>query len=487
MKLSVLLEGLDCDLRGADVEVTSIAYDSRRVEPGALFVAWSGKHCDGHDFVEAALDAGASAVVSDRWPALKRVPAVKVANPRFAMARIARKFFRCPDEALTLIGVTGTNGKTTIAHTVASMLRSCGRRTASVGTLGVQREQSYELTGLTTPESVELTALLADLRDEGFEAVVLEVSSHALAQSRVDGLAFDVAVFTNLSRDHLDYHVTMDAYFQAKARLFRELLKPAGQAVINVDNGWGRSLGKELNNALTFSTHTDRRARVSAASHHSGPHGIDIEIDFAGDRFAARSTLLGEFNVTNLVASASVVRSLGYDVGSIASAMPEISAVPGRFERVNHDAAPLTIVDYAHTPDALERALGSLKVLTQGRLISVIGCGGERDPGKRETMGVVAAEESDVVFITNDNPRGEDPQAIVAEIKKGFQARSSSSCTVLLDRREAINTAIREAHINDAVLIAGKGHETFQIIGDRSIPFDDREVAREALARWEDH
>ena len=467
--------------------VTGIAYDSRRVEAGDLFVAVPGLREDGRRYIRQALDRGASAVVAEAPDPLAGTATgrVIVASSRAALARLADAYFGRPSRALTLVGITGTNGKTTTSFLVDALLRHAGHETGVVGTIEYRIRDRARPASQTTPEAVELQGLLAEMVEQGVTAAAMEVSSHALELCRVDGVEFDVAVFTNLTQDHLDFHGTFEAYRRAKARLFALLAsgdKPRRTAVINADDPAGRSMVAGLGVptiAFGLGTGTDVRPRGFT----SATDGIRMEVDTPRGPVSVRSPLVGEHNVMNLLGAVSVGAALGMDPGSIGAALASVAAVPGRFERVEAGQPFLVVVDYAHTPDALERVLTTARRLVPdgARLAVVFGCGGDRDRGKRPLMGGIAASVADAVWVTSDNPRSEQPEAIIADIVAGM-ARGERQVVTTPDRRAAIAGAIRWARPGDVVVIAGKGHETYQIIGAQVSAFDDREVARAALA-----
>lgn len=482
MMLSSLLADFAHRIDGDDVEIASITADSRAVAPGALFVAVSGTAVDGHRFVSQAVKQGAAAVLVEREVEVP-VARVQVDDSRLALALAARRFYGAPDEALTLVGVTGTNGKTTVATLLGGVLGATGADSAVLGTLGLRRGQASVETGLTTPGPVELARLLRELVDDGLGALAMEVSSHALDQHRVSGVSFDAAVFTNLSRDHLDYHGTMEAYFEAKARLFRQRRKPASVSIVNVDDEYGRRLVDEE----TWTYGLGEGARVTMEHVTTDLDGIRGTVRSGGASFGIHSALVGAFNVSNLLAAVSTGLALGFSSQEVTDGIARVQAVPGRLERVSAAGQPLVLVDYAHTPDALEKALAVLRPLSVGRVICVMGCGGDRDVGKRPAMGAAAAQGASFTFVTNDNPRSEDPATIAQAIERGLAnagARRGEHYRVILDRAEAIEAAIREADAQDVVLIAGKGHEDYQIVGDERRHFDDREVARGVLAAF---
>ncbi len=490
MRLSDLIEGLGASLVQGDAgtEVTGVQHDSRQVRPGDLFACIPGQRADGHAFIGQAVAAGAAAVLVEGegpFPAAGRAPVVRVPSTRAALGPLAARVYGDPTRALTLVGVTGTNGKTTTTYLVEAMLEAAGWRAGVVGTI------QYRCGGVafegerTTPEASDLQALLARMRDMGARAVAMEVSSHALALGRVEGCAFDVAVFTNLTQDHLDFHGTLEAYFAAKAALFRKLGeggKPAPTAVVNAEDPWAHRLPVPSGaRRLTFGLGAGVDLR---------PEGIEFSLEGIRGRFLTpagtipvASALPGQHNVANLLAATGAALACGVPPEAVARGIASVRAVPGRFEKMEMGQPFGVVVDYAHTPDALERTLTTARELTQGRVVVVFGCGGDRDRTKRPLMGAAAARLADFSVITSDNPRSERPAAIIAEIEAGAKKAvdDAGRYVTILDRREAIAYALAEARPGDLVVIAGKGHETYQIIGPRSIPFDDRVVAREAL------
>jgi UDP-N-acetylmuramoyl-L-alanyl-D-glutamate--2,6-diaminopimelate ligase len=470
--------------------VTGVAYDSRKVAPGDLFVAVAGFKQDGRRFIGAALDRGAAAVVLEGADALAGTATARVIVPstREALARLADAYFGHPSRALTVVGITGTNGKTTTSLLVDALLRAAGGLTGLVGTIEYRIGTEARPAGQTTPEAVELQSLLREMVERGVSAVAMEVSSHALALSRVDGVQFDVALFTNLTQDHLDFHLTLESYRAAKARLFALLAsshKPRRTAVINADDSAGRFMvaGLEVP-VVTFGLAGG--AEVTPRRFESGLGGIGMDVDTPRGVVRIDSPLVGEHNVMNLLGAVCVGLALDMDPLTIGEALARVTAVPGRFERVEAGQPFLVVVDYAHTPDALLRVLTTARKLVtgSGRLAVVFGCGGDRDRGKRPVMGGIAARLADRIWVTSDNPRSEKPEAIIAEIVAGFPAAAASSGrhATMPDRRAAIRAALESAGPGDVVVIAGKGHETYQIIGADVAPFDDREVARAVLA-----
>ncbi|OGK81056.1 MAG: UDP-N-acetylmuramoyl-L-alanyl-D-glutamate--2,6-diaminopimelate ligase [Candidatus Rokubacteria bacterium GWC2_70_16] len=470
--------------------VSGLTYDSRRVAPGDLFVAVPGLKQDGRRYVADALARGASAVVLEGPGPLPGGPAAQIVVPsaREALARLADAYYGHPSRALTLVGITGTNGKTTTSFLVEALLRAAGHRTGLIGTIEYRIGEEAMTAGQTTPEAVELQSLLARMREAGVTGVAMEVSSHALALSRADGTQFDVAVFTNLTQDHLDFHGTLTEYRRAKARLFGLLaagLKPRRRAVINADDPAGLSMVAGLDlPTLTFGM--SPTATVHPIQVASGADGIRLRAETPGGPVALASPLVGEHNVMNLLGAVAVGWALGLAPDVAGRALSAVASVPGRFERVEAGQPFLVVVDYAHTPDALERVLATARKLVgaAGRLGVVFGCGGDRDRGKRPLMGGIAARLSDRVWVTSDNPRSEEPEAIIAEIATGIAAAGPGAArhVTIPDRKTAIRDALGWAQAGDVVVIAGKGHETYQIIGSQVLPFDDRAVARAVLA-----
>jgi UDP-N-acetylmuramoyl-L-alanyl-D-glutamate--2,6-diaminopimelate ligase len=465
-----LREVLGDAARGAPpVEVTALAYDNRLVGPGTLFFCVPGFTRDGHDFAPDAVARGAAALVVER-PLDLGVPEVRVGDVRAAMAPAAAAINDDPTASLRAVGITGTNGKTTTAFLLRGLLEAAGRRTGLVGTVNAVVGGQERAMVRTTPEAIDLQRMFAEMRDAGDEAVVMEVSSHALALRRADAIHWAVAIFTNLTQDHLDFHPTMEDYFLAKRRLF-----DAGPevAVINVDDPYGMRLAHDFPDAI----------RVGIDSLHAQVRARGIESDASGSRFTVeglelQSPLPGRFNVLNVLGAVAAVRALGVDDATIADGLAHAVRVPGRFEPVDEGQPFAVLVDYAHTPDSLDNVLRAARPLATGRVLVVFGAGGDRDRAKRPLMGAVACEHADVVIVTSDNPRSEDPEAIVAEILEGCGA----GVEVEVDRRAAIEQAIGMAEPGDVVVVAGKGHEQGQEFADgHKVPFDDVTVAREAL------
>jgi len=469
--------------------VTGLAYDSRKVQPGDLFVAVPGLKQDGRRFVGEAVARGATAVVLEGADVLAGTSTgrVVVGSSREALARLADAYFGHPSRAMTVVGITGTNGKTTTSLLVDALWRHEGRTTGVIGTIEYRIGAEARPAGQTTPEAVELHGLMAEMVTRRVTAVAMEVSSHALALHRADGVEFDVAVFTNLTQDHLDFHGTLDSYRAAKARLFSLLAasrKPRRTAVINTDDPAGPAMLAGLDvPRLTYGL--GEGADVRPRRFESAMDGIRMDVETPRGILEIRSSLVGEHNVMNLLGATAVGLALDMDARAVAAALSSAVTVPGRFERVEAGQPFLVVVDYAHTPDALERVLGTARRLVApgARLAVVFGCGGDRDRGKRPLMGGIAARIADRIWVTSDNPRSEEPEAIIAEVVAGIPpaAAGRDRATALADRKTAIQSALADARAGDVVVIAGKGHETYQIIGSKVLAFDDREVARAAL------
>ena len=479
-------------VRGDDtVEVAAIAYDSRAVAPDTAFVAVRGQQNDGHDFIAQAVEKGATVIVAEREETIRDLPkgitSLLVEDSRLALANLACEFYGHPSREMTLVGITGTNGKTTTAHLIAEMLREAGyKEVGIIGTLGAATERAAYDTGRTTPESLDLQRLLADFLDGGSEAVVMEVSSHALAMQRVAGCAFDAGVFTNLTQDHLDFHETMDEYFAAKSKLFSEVARysegfKSFGAVLNADDFYGRRLRDEFcadSIYVTYGIESD--AHVTAEAVHLTPSGMSFVARGAGANIHLDLSLIGRFNVYNALAAVGFGLLTEMPPAKIQAALQRASAPEGRMEMIDCGQDFFVAVDYAHTPDGLKNVITTVKEFTPGRLISVFGCGGDRDRGKRPQMGAIAASFSDLCVVTSDNPRTEDPNRIIEDILAGTR-QGNAETVVEIDRRKAIEQALATAKKGDFVLVAGKGHETYQIFKDRTIHFDDREVVREWL------
>ena len=462
--------------------VNGLSYDSRAVSPGHLFFCIPGTLADGHAFAAQAVENGAVALCVER-PLGVGVPEIVVSDARVAMARIAAEAYGRPGDDLLLLGVTGTNGKTTTAFLLDSILRASGRTTGLIGTIET-RIAGHRRPGVrTTPESLDLQALLAEMRDEGVTAVAMEVTSHALSMRRVEGLRFDVAAFTNLSQDHLDFHTDMEDYFAAKRLLFTPA--HADRGVTNLEDPYGARLFEESAVPVVgFGHHPKASVTVEGIS--SGPWGSEFVVAFEGkEEIKVATPLVGHFNVSNCLAAAATAWQAGIGLESIQAGIEQLDAVPGRFEAVDMGQPYTVVVDYSHTPDSLDNALRGARALAgSARVLCAFGCGGDRDRAKRPLMGAVAARGADYVVVTSDNPRSEDPDSIIGQILEGvIGERSDGPDDVLADRREAIARVLGAAGDGDVVVIAGKGHETGQEFADRTIPFDDRDVAREELSK----
>ncbi len=471
----------------SDPDVTGVTHDSRAVQPGDLFVATVGERFDGRAFAAGAVERGAVAVLGPNTgpepaPAGLAVPWIAVDDPRAALGPLSAAVYGHPDRELTLVGITGTNGKSTVATLVSAILDAAGRPAGFIGTLGYRFGDRTFPGGHTTPEASDLFRTLRRMREAGAQAVAMEVSSHALEMGRVAGVEFDAAVFTNLTRDHLDFHPDMESYFAAKRKIFRQL-KPGAKAVVNLDDPRGRRLADEMPGAVTFGTGDEAQVRCRGVEMTaSGIRGVLVtprgEMPFA-------TRLLGRYNLLNLLAAAATAEALGLPHEAVAAALAGQLPVPGRLESVDRGQPFPVFVDYAHTDAALDAALRSVReIAADGRVAVVFGCGGDRDRGKRPLMGRVAADLAELVVLTSDNPRSEDPLAILGAIEEGVKASGgpgSRGYRMVPDRREAIREALVSAGPGWAVLIAGKGHEKEQIVGDRKLPFSDFDEIEKAL------
>ncbi|MDR4493925.1 MAG: UDP-N-acetylmuramoyl-L-alanyl-D-glutamate--2,6-diaminopimelate ligase [Nitrospirales bacterium] len=477
------------------VEVLDVTDDSRLVRPGSLFVAIKGEHVDGHRFVSQVQGQGAVGVVVEALSAnvppaqgKSTFPCITVPNSRKALGLLAARLHQTPSSHLTMIGVTGTNGKTTVTHLAKSLLEDNGYSVGLLGTVGYIFGSHRRVASHTTPGAVQLQAMLGEMVEEGADVAVMEVSSHALAMDRVAGCEFDIVVFTNLTQDHLDYHSTFEQYFLAKQRLFTEFVgntqktRPK-RAVINHDDPAAAELLKACRIPVwTFGIH--QSGDIQAEHIQLSMNGTTFSVKTPCGLLHIHSQLVGEHNVSNMLAAIGIGLAMGLAPEVLERQLASVTNVPGRFERIQEGQPFTVVVDYAHTEDALARLLAAAKVIKQGRVITVFGCGGDRDPGKRPKMGSVAVRESDVVFLTSDNPRTENPDVILQQIEQGIRAlpvQDRCPYEVIPDRAQAIKRAIEVAKPGDFVLIAGKGHEDYQIVGTEKIHFDDREVAREVI------
>lgn len=501
MRLSLLMKGIEILAAAGDRdgEVASVCYDSRQCRRDSLFVAIPGLRADGHRFIADAVDRGAGFIVYEREispPA--GVAAIRVSDSRRALGVLGKNFFGDPSAGICLIAVTGTNGKTTVTYLLEEFLRAAGRVVGVLGTVNYRYGGKILPAPNTTPESFEMQRILREMAEHGVTHCVAEISSHAVDLRRVDDCAFDLGIFTNLTQDHLDYHGTMENYFQAKKRFFSEVLPAGGKdrprQIINADDPWGRRIIREVaGERLTFGL--EESCDVGADPFRLSLDGIEAELRFGGETIAIASPLLGRFNLYNILAAAAAALALEIPGRFIREGIAALANVPGRLEKVSAAGQPAVFVDYAHTDDALRRVLQNLAGFRAGRIITVFGCGGDRDRGKRPLMGEAATAYSDLTIVTSDNPRTEDPLEIIREIEAGIRAPKFAGPAaaegqpgrrgylVIPERKEAIAAAIGLAGSADIVLIAGKGHEDYQIIGEKKFPFDDRLIAREELAK----
>ena len=481
MLLKDLLKGIEYEISGgtADIDIKSVTDDSRQVRPGGLFIAVAGHSQDGRKFADSAVSNGAIVVVSDQKI---RVPGgvlgVYVKDIREALSAIAVNFYDAPSRKLGVIGITGTNGKTTITYLIESIAKSAGFKSGVIGTVNYRIAGSSRLAKNTTPGALELQSLLSEMVGAGCSYAAIEVSSHALEQGRVSGVYFDAAIFTNITSDHLDYHKTPEKYFEAKMKIF-DHLKDGGTAILNNDDQKIRSVAPVIKHKK-IAYGTKPGSTVAASKIKLSPDGSSFDAVTPSGVIGITTKLLGMHNVSNCLAAIAAMQVLGVDAGSIAKGIKDMETIPGRLEPVDRAQSFKVLVDYAHTEDALNNVLSILKNIGKGKVITVFGCGGDRDRSKRPLMCRAACKYSDRVIITSDNPRSEDQLRIIDEIESGIRAEFSNY-DIVPDRRDAIIKAISLAEDGDIVLIAGKGHEDYQIVGERVLHFDDREVADEAL------
>ena len=479
MKLSQLFPGKV----HADADIGGITLDSRHVRDGDLFVAFPGLRHDGRDYIAQAVAAGAAAVVLESQGAVAHqlaVPSVQIEGLAEQLSALADRFYQQPSAALQVIGITGTNGKTSVSQMLAQALDRLGSRCGVIGTLGSGLAGALIDHGMTTPDAVAVQAQLASMRDQGASHVAMEVSSHALDQHRVAAVRFAVAVFTNLSRDHLDYHGTMAAYGEAKARLFQRDLQVA---VVNLDDAFGRELAARCAAPVIGYSLSDPAATLYCRELVCDSLGLNAQLQVQGREFALRSPLLGSFNMSNLLAVLGSLLALGVDAGAAVEQVAQLQPPAGRMQRLGGGDLPLVVVDYAHTPDALEKALTALHQHAAGRVVCIFGCGGDRDNGKRPMMARVAEQFAEAVVVTDDNPRTEPSQQIIEQICQG--AEHPQALTVIPNRAQAIASTIAAARPGDVILLAGKGHENYQEIDGVRHPFSDSEQASLALQHWE--
>ena len=486
MKLDELIEYLDYKdlINFKNIDITGISYNSKTTKKGDIFVCLVGEHTDGHEFAQNAIEAGAAALLVEKKVEGTKIPQVVVASTRHKIADIADRFYSSPSKGINLIGITGTNGKTTVTHLIQKIFEENNEKCALIGTLGYKLSSNGEYRDAkhTTPQAPELQATLRMIKDvEKIDNVVMEVSSHALDQNRVGGCRFNGAVFTNLTQDHLDYHITMDNYFKAKALLF-EHLKEGDFAVINADDEYGDrfiSVVPEGVKVLTYGVR--QQSDVMARNINFSLNGAEFTLVANAKEHKVNLHMNGMFSVYNVLAAVTAALAIGIDIETALKALQNVKGVAGRFEVVVKK--PLVIVDYAHTPDGLENVLKSAREITpeDGKLICLFGCGGDRDATKRPKMGAIAEKLADKIVITSDNPRSEDPQTIITDIIAGLKSVNTESVIVEPDRGTAIGLLKSIANNNDVVVIAGKGHEDYQILKDKTIHFDDREEARKVF------
>ncbi|MCK5710346.1 MAG: UDP-N-acetylmuramoyl-L-alanyl-D-glutamate--2,6-diaminopimelate ligase [Deltaproteobacteria bacterium] len=473
-----------------DLDISGVSFDSNKIKEGFLFVALTGENTDGHKYIESALSHGAKALIVEKAldKDYKGVTVIEVVDSRLSLARVSANFFEHPTKDLTLIGITGTNGKTTITYLLESIWNEEGKYSGIIGTIDYRYGKNKIQSSMTTPESLDLMGMFREMRDCGVDTVAMEVSSHAIDRQRVKECHFDAAVFTNLTQDHLDYHDTIQNYFEVKKRLFTEFLKESEKknkfSIINIDDSFGaRIVNDAPANVVTYSINNET-ATIHAVSSKITDNGIEASISTPQGLIQVKSALFGEHNLSNILAAVAITISLGSPINAIEKGISQISSVPGRLEGVPNKFGFKVLVDYAHTPDALKNVLLAVRPLTKGKLILVFGCGGDRDSAKRPLMGDIGRELSDILIVTSDNPRTEDPEIILDQIEKGVLRAGEDNNPYLriTDRTAAIKQSIKIAKKNDTVLIAGKGHEDYQIIGTTKYPFDDREIARESLS-----
>ena len=487
MKLDELIEYLDYKdlVNFKNVNITGISYNSKTTKKGDIFVCLVGEHTDGHEFVKDAVDNGAAAILAEREVKGSKVPQVIVSCTRHKIADIADRFYSSPSKGINLIGITGTNGKTTVTHLIQKIFEENGQKCALIGTLGYKLSSNGEYRDAkhTTPQAPELQATLRMIKDvEKIDNVVMEVSSHALDQYRVGGCRFNGAVLTNLTQDHLDYHITMENYFKAKALLF-ERLKEGNFAVINADDEYGdRFISVVPENVKVYTYGVKQQSDVMAHNINFSLNGAEFTLVANAKEYRVNLHMNGMFSVYNVLAAVTTALAMGIDIEVALRALQNVKGVAGRFEVVVKK--PLVIVDYAHTPDGLENVLKSAREITpeDGKLICLFGCGGDRDATKRPKMGAIAEKLADKIVITSDNPRSEDPQVIITDIIAGLKSVNTENVIVEPDRGSAIALLKTIANNNDVVVIAGKGHEDYQILKDKTIHFDDREEARKVFA-----
>jgi len=465
-----------------DVDLTGISYDSRKVQPGHLFAALPGVHYHGLQFLPQAEQLGAAAVLTDRTPNTK-LPQVIAEDPREALALISNTYYKNPSNQLKLFGVTGTNGKTTSTFLLRSIMQAANLKCGLLGTVQYSGQSFQVASKLTTPESLDLQQMLRQMVEESCSACVMEVSSHSLVQHRVTGCTFESAIFTNLTQDHLDYHQTMEEYYKAKRMLFDGAHCTVKTAAINIDDDYGRRLLKERQqlNLAAVTYGFSEEADFHIAKWNSSPNGSEITIRHQLKSRTAPTPLIAKFNAYNIAGAFAAASSSGIREDIIIQGIAQMKQVPGRLERIDHGQPYLVLIDYAHTEDALRQLLATVRPYTKRKLIVLFGCGGERDKGKRPLMGRAAGELADVVVLSSDNPRHEDPRQIIEEVRAGVVQSGNSNLRIYIDRKEAIAETVKSAQPGDALVLAGKGHENYQVIGDEKQHFDEREILEELL------
>ncbi len=477
-RLTDLINGLEANNTSVstDIEINNIQYDSRNILPGDLFVAIKGETSDGHEFIDAAIDKGAAAVICENDIPGITIPSVKVSNSRKALALVSSSYYDNPGKSMKLIGITGTNGKTSTAYLLDNILQTTGYSTGLLGTIKYRAGEEEFQAKWTTPESLEMQLLLSKMREKKAWATVMEVSSHALEQNRIEGLVFETVVFTNLSQDHLDYHRSMERYADAKKRLFRQVDSQKGENVINGDDPVGFEMAKQNHRPVLTYSMDQGKADVFPDSVSYSSKGVRANLNSPVGKINIQSCMVGSHNLYNIMAAVGAGISLGISRENLEAGINGSAQVPGRLESVNAGQPFPVLVDYAHTPDAMEKAITAVRPLVDGRLIVLFGCGGDRDRDKRPQMGRIGEKGADIAILTSDNPRTEDPQQIINDVLEGISDKKGLK--VIIDRKEAIHYSLEIAEENDWVLLLGKGHETYQILGTERIDFDDREIAK---------
>lgn len=474
-----------------DLEITSIHANAQQVKPGGLFIAIKGFTKDGHDYIEKAFENKAAAVVAQKITR-EGLNIIQVKNTRKAMAVIADQFFLRPTEKITLIGITGTNGKTTTTWLLEAILKAAGYKVGVIGTINVRYNGKIYDTEVTTPESIDLQKIFSDMANAGITHVIMEVSSHAVDLHRVDCCRFDIGIFTNFTQDHLDYHKTMDAYWKCKETFFTKILssensKGTPTAILNLDDKKGKKLADLLSkkNINILKLGIDEKADMTCKDIKDDISGLKAILSKGKNIISINSALTGGFNLENILSAAGAAHSLGISFENIKNGIEDCKNIPGRLERVENDIGRFIFVDYAHTPDALEsilKTLRPLKTKSKSKLITLFGCGGDRDPLKRKIMGKIAAEYSDLIIVTSDNPRSEDPEQIIENILEGINIEDTNKELIIqTDRKKALKTAVKLSNPGDIIVAAGKGHETYQILKTGKIDFDDRIILKEAV------